>query len=1081
MAGAAAQQIAGLLADRLAQIVDIAAAWDAAGLAPGSAMTDVWLEARRIAVPGAVWLGMAGSDGRIGASSVPALRGADVARRDWYRAGSQGAAMLPAHEAPLLAAALAYEPGKVQRLLDLAAPVHGADGRPAGVLAVHLSEPALAAEVAALMPEPLAGLRLVVFDADGRPVLGFGGLERGLQHSSRAVPLAFDPATRGLDWAVRIEVVPAAAAIPAANWLLAAAMAGFAGTVLVVLLPILRRRPGAAPRQALPLAAGLAAALLLTGGFEAYAWRSRTALAPAAEALGRSYLAVMLDRQAARLSNAMSLHVMAGQLTAWLEDGDSTAFVAALDALRGRLARPDMAGATVTGLDAAGQPLWASAVASGLAPIIDRTDLAPILDGGADLAFGIILHRGLPMPIMPLAGAIRAPDGRLRSIAVVNLRAGTFSNGLRLIADRAGPAAAEHALLALAREDGAVLIRSDLRELPGERLPAALVDAITAAGGGMVLAWPGQLGAPPDRLLLAQRLQPGSLVSIVSIDIGGLRAELTNRLSLLRAGGLAAATLVLVLASLAMRLAAQRRDREAAEAAAAAADRDAAFFRALTDNLQESVAVLDGEGCVRFHNAQVARMFGAERAAGAIGRNLAELFVEAPLRDIAAGRIRAAVAGAMLPPMRYTTAGPDGRPLIFEGRVIGLPAEVRDVLGGRAIGACLDITERAMAEAARDAAEARIVQLLAAMPGVLLEFDVADAADPWRVTWCSASVERLLGSTPDQAMAPGWWLRLTEGEAVRRFAAALPALRQGRDAQNDVELRTPDGRVRPFHASARLEGRGRAERLVVYLRDVTDERAAAMRLQDLERSSFLAEVAVGFSHEVNQPLSIIGMGVQNLQRTLGRLLPAETAVQARMQRVLDQVLRVGRMTEEFREIGSVVGQRLQPVDPAGTAQAAIGLLAEEAMRANVTLALDLPEGLPWVMGHPLSLRQALVEALRAAIVAHAARESGALADAGDVVMLSARAEGAEVVLAVSDAAGPIPEALLGQVFTPFAPIRTLAPSGGLGLAKCRHAVLAMQGTLGAANLGTGVRLEMRLGATEGAAAPARGLEVPVAG
>jgi len=42
-------------------------------------------------------------------------------------------------------------------------------------------------------------------------------------------------------------------------------------------------------------------------------------------------------------------------------------------------------------------------------------------------------------------------------------------------------------------------------------------------------------------------------------------------------------------------------------------------------------------------------------------------------------------------------------------------------------------------------------------------------------------------------------------------------------------------------------------------------------------------------------------------------------------------------------------------------------------------------------------------------------------------------------------------------------------------------VLAMQGTLGAANLGTGVRLEMRLGATEGAAAPARGLEVLVAG
>jgi C4-dicarboxylate-specific signal transduction histidine kinase len=141
------------------------------------------------------------------------------------------------------------------------------------------------------------------------------------------------------------------------------------------------------------------------------------------------------------------------------------------------------------------------------------------------------------------------------------------------------------------------------------------------------------------------------------------------------------------------------------------------------------------------------------------------------------------------------------------------------------------------------------------------------------------------------------------------------------------------------------------------------------------------------------------------------------------------------------------------------AQAVAGLLTEEAGAVGVALRLDLPAGLPVALGHPLSLRQALIELIRAAVGACQARDETAVED---VVTLAAAVDGDALVLSVSDAAGPIPVPLLGQVFLPFAPIRTLAPSGGLGLAKCWQAALAMQASVTAVNAGAGVRFELRL-------------------
>jgi signal transduction histidine kinase len=405
--------------------------------------------------------------------------------------------------------------------------------------------------------------------------------------------------------------------------------------------------------------------------------------------------------------------------------------------------------------------------------------------------------------------------------------------------------------------------------------------------------------------------------------------------------------------------------------------------------------------------------------------------------------------------MRYTLPGSDGRPMPVEGRIWAVPEAARGALGATVLASAFDISDRVAA----DAAEARVVQLLAAMPGILLEFIAAPDGTGYRVAYASPSVERLIGWTEAEAQVPGWWEALTLDAPEARIAALLPVLRQAGEAVLPIRFRCRLALHRDAAVTFRLVRREGGERVVAYFADVTAERQARERLGQMAQSGLIGDIAVGFSHEVNQPLSIISMGLQNLQRALRRLLPAEEAMHARMQRMVEQSLRVGRMTEEFRALGGEAGEQRQALDAVAVAQGVAGLLAPEAAAVGVILWMDLPASLPAVLGHALSLRQALIELIRAALIAYQARDEAA---AEDVVTLAARVDGEALVLSVSDAAGPIPPALLGQVFLPFAAIRTAAPSGGLGLAKCWQAALAMQASVVAVNAGAGVRFELRL-------------------
>jgi diguanylate cyclase (GGDEF)-like protein len=86
------------------------------------------------------WIGFAGTNGVVKASTGGLLQGASVAQRPWFKRGLEGLAVSDVHEAAMLSSLLAQRSnGEPYRFVDLAMPVRDAYGNLLGVLGGHLN------------------------------------------------------------------------------------------------------------------------------------------------------------------------------------------------------------------------------------------------------------------------------------------------------------------------------------------------------------------------------------------------------------------------------------------------------------------------------------------------------------------------------------------------------------------------------------------------------------------------------------------------------------------------------------------------------------------------------------------------------------------------------------------------------------------------------------------------------------------------------------------------------------------------------------------------------------------------------
>jgi signal transduction histidine kinase len=226
--------------------------------------------------------------------------------------------------------------------------------------------------------------------------------------------------------------------------------------------------------------------------------------------------------------------------------------------------------------------------------------------------------------------------------------------------------------------------------------------------------------------------------------------------------------------------------------------------------------------------------------------------------------------------------------------------------------------------------------------------------------------------------------------------------------------------------------------------DVSDEDEILRRVLRSERLAAVGTLAAGLAHEVRNPLNSASLQLTLLERRLNRgdepatVLPIAHVIKS-------EIDRLDRLVREFLAFAQPRPLDPRPVDAAELLSAIAGLITPEADAAHVSIAVEVAQGTPPVLGEAERLRQVLLNLTRNAVEA--------MSETGGQLRLLARAAGAaEVEIAVEDDGPGFGEEL--PVFDAF--FTTKSQGTGLGLAIVHRIVADHGGT---------IRVESRPGRT----------------
>ena len=324
-------------------------------------------------------------------------------------------------------------------------------------------------------------------------------------------------------------------------------------------------------------------------------------------------------------------------------------------------------------------------------------------------------------------------------------------------------------------------------------------------------------------------------------------------------------------------------------------------------------------------------------------------------------------------------------------------------------------------------------------------------------TFANPALERITGWRAEELIGRNQHeiLHHTRADGSHHPASDCPVYATFRDnvshyVDNDVFWRK-DGSSFPVEYVATPVRNDDAETVgaVVVFRDVTARRQAEEQLCQHQaelahsaRVSSMGEMASGIAHELNQPLAAIATYVSACIRMMKGGNTTQEEVLEVMERVSAQAERAGGILRQIRGFIRKEEPDWKPLDMNRVAEQVKALLETEARRKEVSLRLELAEGLSPVIGYSIQLEQVLFNLTRNAMEAMAETP----VERREVV-ISTSVTGDSVDLAVHDRGHGLSDEVLGRLFDPF--VTTKSKGMGLGLSIARAIIESHNGQLSA--------------------------------
>lgn len=267
-----------------------------------------------------------------------------------------------------------------------------------------------------------------------------------------------------------------------------------------------------------------------------------------------------------------------------------------------------------------------------------------------------------------------------------------------------------------------------------------------------------------------------------------------------------------------------------------------------------------------------------------------------------------------------------------------------------------------------------------------------------------------------------------------------------------------NGRTRWLIGKGRVfvDDDGQPRRLLGVVTDVTDQHEQQVELERARRLETVSGLAGGFAHDFNNLLAVIMMSAEMQLRT-----QLDDAQRERVKVILEAAERGAALSSKLltfsrREPGHPVALHLH------TLVGSVEPMLRQALRADITLKIDVPPTLPAVLADRTLLEQALLN------LTVNARD--AIVGAGEVAIRARTEEGPSgagmVSLEVTDSGVGMTEEIRDRALEPFFTTKGPDRGTGLGLASVYATVAAIGGAVEIDSTpGRGTSVSLRLPVT----------------
>jgi len=263
----------------------------------------------------------------------------------------------------------------------------------------------------------------------------------------------------------------------------------------------------------------------------------------------------------------------------------------------------------------------------------------------------------------------------------------------------------------------------------------------------------------------------------------------------------------------------------------------------------------------------------------------------------------------------------------------------------------------------------------------------------------------------------------------------------------DFRGRHKDGSEFPISVSMGEVPNQPRRTFVALIRDISRQIAAENEAREqrehlahVGRLSMLGEMATGIAHEINQPLSAISLFSQAGKRLY------EAGNASKLPGIFDKLSqhaqRAGAIIERMQNMARQQASSRETVECNALIREVVALAEADARIRDITIELELSDGLSPVSVDPVQIQQVVLNLLRNGM------EAMQLVDCrwGDAIKLRSRmVEEGIIEIAVIDSGCGVTNAAAKHIFTPFS--TTKATGMGMGLSISQAIVVAHGGQL----------------------------------